>query len=233
MIRLSLIYIFIFSSLFSQIDESKRIIERVKTNIDLIQDYSADVKIKVDFPDAIIPDIAARIYYKKPDKIKVDSDNFLIIPKQSIKFGPDVIFQENYTSVLTGETNIDGIKHFIIRIIPEDQNVGEFITIFVNSKNYTIKRISVLSARAGKVDIEFDYILIDNKFWLPRKIEALLETKGIKFPRLRQMEKERQQQKENKQNNNLGRLTIEYSNFSVNKGIDDLIFNEDNKIKIK
>ncbi|GEM_PF-1921889 len=230
---LILIFFILFSNLSSQVDKSSKIIEKVKENFDLIQDYSAQVKIKVDFPDAVIPEINARIYYKKPDKIKVDSDNFLIIPKQSIKFAPDAIFQKNFTSFLTDETELDKVKHFTIRIIPEDQSGGEFITIFVNSKNYTIKKISVLSARTGKVDIEFFYKLIENRFWLPERIEAFLETKGIRFSRLRKMQKENQEQSENKSENKIGKLTIEYFNFAVNKGLDDSIFNESSERKEK
>ncbi len=80
--------------------------------------------------------------------------------------------------------------------------------------------------RIGKVEIEFLYKNINNKYWLPEKLTATFEASKIRFPRMRRIEKE---QNENSDTIKEGKIIVEYFNYIVNKGIDDKIFEEKKK----
>ncbi|MFN4110995.1 MAG: hypothetical protein ACK4G1_01870, partial [Ignavibacteria bacterium] len=202
------------------------IIEKIKSNFDLINDYTVDINGKVDFPDAVIPELKAKVYFKKPNKMKIESDNFMIIPKQSIRFDPEILYEKDFSSLVIGETKIDDVNHYIVKLISNNPEVEEVVTLWVNSKNFTIRKTNVIGSRIGKVEIEFFYKLIDNKYWLPEKLVATFEASKIRFPRMRRTEKD---QKENYNSTKEGRITLQYSNYSVNKGIDDRIFEEKKK----
>lgn len=222
-----LILLFILSVNSQQNQNAQKIIEKVKENYEKIRDYVVDVKVKVDFEDAVIPDINAKIYFKRPDKFKIDSENFLILPKQSFNFAPDALFKEGFTSIFLGEQEIDKIKHFIVKIIPEDPENNSVLTLYINSENYTIRKISALSSNSGKLEAEFVYTHFEGKYWLPSKMEATFETRSFRFPRLRKMDRDIKNDAPQKRE---GKITIYYSNYLVNKGIDDKIF-EENKSK--
>ncbi len=225
-----LILLFVLSVNSHQNQNAQKIIERVKENYEKIKDYVVDVKVKVDIEDAVIPEINAKIYFKKPDKFKIDSENFLILPKQSFNFAPEVLSKEGFTSIFSGEQEFDKIKHFIIKIIPEDPENNSVLTLYINSENYTIKKISALSSDAGKLEAEFMYSLLEGKYWLPSKMIASFETKSFRFPRLRKMDREWKNDSPQKRE---GKITIYYSNYMVNKGIDDKIFEENKSRSLK
>lgn len=222
--RKLIIFLIIFvNSIYGQDKNADKIIQRVKANFDLINDYIVEIKGKVDFPDAVIPELRAKIFFKKPDKFKVDSDNFMIIPKQSIRFNPDILYEKDFSSLLTGEVDIDNIKHYIIRLISNNLEVEEVVTIWVNSKNFTIRKMNVIGSRVGKIEIEFLYKHIEEKYWLPEKLTATFEASRIRFPRIKR--NEREQRSENNSAKS-GKISIEYFNYVVNKGIEDKIFEE-------
>lgn len=220
---LVLIFLLVNNLFFAQEKNASKIIEKIKANFDLISDYVVEIKGKVDFPDAVIPELKAKIYFKKPDKMKIESDNFMIIPKQSIRFDPEILYEKDFSSLMIGEVEIDNIKHYVIKLISNDPDVEEIVTIWVNSNNFTIRKMNVIGSRIGKIEIEFIYKHFEKKYWLPEKLTATFEASKIRFPRLRRIENE---QKENSNSNKEGKITIEYFNYVVNKGLDDKLFEE-------
>lgn len=221
--NLILLIALIFNLSFAQDKNAETIVEKVRANFDLIKDYVVEIKGNVNFPDAVIPELKAKIYFKKPDKFKVESDNFMIIPKQTIRFDPEILYEKNFSSLIIGEQEIDNVKHFILKLISNNPDVEEVVTIWVNSKNYTIRKMNVIGSRVGKIELDFNYKLIDNKYWLPERMTATFEASRIRFPNMRNDKKEK---KEDFVTINEGKITIQYFNYVVNKGIDDKIFEE-------
>lgn len=219
--KVILIFLFISQLNFAQNKNADKILERVKSNFDFIQDYIVDVRGKVNFPDAVIPEIQAKIYFKKPDKFKVESKSFLILPRQAIRFGPDVLFKKDFSSILSGEIDINNIKHFIVKVIPNSLEAEEVVTLWINSSNYTIKKMTVVSSKSGKIEAEFSYSLIDEKYWLPEKIQVNFEIKNLRLKR--KLDKELKILDDSPKS---GSIILTYSNYIVNKGIDERIFDE-------
>lgn len=225
--KIFIILLFIIQNvIYGQEKNAEKIIERVKANFDLINDYVVEIKGKVDLPDAVIPELRAKIYFKKPDKMKIESESFMIIPKQTIRFNPEILYEKDFSSLITGEVEIDNIKHYVIKLISNNPDIEEVVTVWVNSKNFTIRKMIVIGSRIGKVEIEFLYKNINNKYWLPEKLTATFEASKIRFPRMRRIEKE---QNENSDTIKEGKIIVEYFNYIVNKGIDDKIFEEKKK----
>jgi hypothetical protein len=207
----------------AQSTNADKILEKVKMNFDAIQDYVVDVKGKVDFPDAVIPELQAKIYFKKPDKFKVESKSFMLLPKQAIRFGPDMLFKQDFSSVYIGETEIDNIKHFIIKVIPNNPESEEVVTLWINSSNYTIRKLSGINSRSGKIEAEFFNKLIDGKYWLPEKLKVDFEIKNLRMIRQRKLDKDLKILDDSPKS---GSIILNYTNYIVNRGIDDKIFTE-------
>lgn len=216
-------YVFlIFINFVLAQDQSKIILDKVKSNFDLINDYSVEVIGKIQIPKAEIPDIKAKIYYKKPDKFHIESEGFSILPKRIINFDPQSLFGSNFKSLLMGEKEIDGKKHFEIKIIPDDSlNPNSLITVYVDSKNFTVRKIILSGTGVKKIESDLFFKLIDNKFWMPEKIETTFEFNLFRFPRFKKMNKELNNQSNLPQQ---GVISLIYSNYVINNGIDDKIF---------
>ena len=56
-------------------------VEKAIHKFDGIKDYTVDVKVQVDMKAAQIPEMEAKLYYKAPDKVKIDSKGFFLMPK--------------------------------------------------------------------------------------------------------------------------------------------------------
>jgi hypothetical protein len=209
---------------FGQRIDPNEIIEKIRQQFSSINDYSADVSVKVDIEFLKVPDINAKVYFKKPDKIHIESKGFALLPKQGLNFSPDALFERKYTAIYENDSEIDNQTFHIIKVIPEESERGpSIITLYVNSMHYIIGKIITLGERMGKVEVSLDHRLVDNKYWLPEKVDILLDAGSLRFGRRRQLQKETLSENKTEEKQD-GRVTLIYSNYVVNKGIDDKIF---------
>ena len=84
------IFILLLTSvnLFAQQKDAVKILDAVKEKFNKVKDYQADVIGKLDISFAKVPDTKATVYFKQPDKVKIDSKGFAMLPKQSVNFSP-------------------------------------------------------------------------------------------------------------------------------------------------
>ena len=68
-------------------------IEQIRDNVILkfsqIEDYQVDVKISIKMTGFRMPKKKIRMYYKRPDKIKVKTRGFAILPKTGVNGNPN------------------------------------------------------------------------------------------------------------------------------------------------
>jgi len=69
------------SKLLSQTKDPDLILTRVKEAFTVIEDYEVDVHIKIDVEFLKVPEGDAKLYFKQPDKIHVESEKFALLPK--------------------------------------------------------------------------------------------------------------------------------------------------------
>ena len=55
----------------AQKKDPEQILQKVKTEFNKIEDYTVDVKVKLDVDFLKMPDREAKVYFKKPDKIEI------------------------------------------------------------------------------------------------------------------------------------------------------------------
>ncbi|MBM4177098.1 MAG: hypothetical protein FJ213_13150 [Ignavibacteria bacterium] len=214
----------LFQLSFGQKIDPNLVIEKIREQFGSINDYTADVSVKVDIEYLKVPDINAKVYFKKPDMIHIESKGFALLPKQGLNFSPDALFEKKFTAIYENDAEIDNQTFHIIKVIPEESERGpSIITLYVNSRHYTIGKIITLGERSGKVEVNLDHKLVDNKYWLPEKVDILLDVGNLRFGRRRQSPKETLSENKTEEKQE-GRVTLTYSNYIVNKGIDDKIF---------
>lgn len=219
--------IFISNS-FAQTKDADKILNEVKKKFEAIHDYEVDVNIKLDFEFVKMPESKAKIYFKQPDKFKVDSKGFAMLPKQSINFSPAQLLKGDYTALYARSESLDGINTDVIKIIPNSDSAEVILTtLWVDQSQKVIRKIETTGKRAGTATVELTY---DNKnLGLPSQIKFTLNSDlaGSKkeVPQQQQTEQE-EHRRWNDQRNFSGNVIVTYSNYKINKGIPDSFFEE-------
>ncbi|MBI9035311.1 MAG: hypothetical protein JEZ03_12645 [Bacteroidales bacterium] len=210
-------------SLFAQDYDPDQLIEKLIAKYDRIESYSADVEIDVDVEFIKMPVKKARIFYKKPDRFKVEADGFVLLPKKGMKFSIETFIEQPYKAILSGTEVFKERELAVVKIIPL-VNESDFVlaTLWIDPLMNIIYKIETHTKNMGSfsVDLFYDH----NPYDLPVKQQIQFEIENFKIP-LKfagkiSIDTDMETQKSR------GQVTVLYSNFKVNIEISDEMFNE-------
>ena len=226
-----IILIALSTNLFAQNTDADKLLNDVKTKFEKVNDYKVNVNIKLDISFAKVPDTKATIYFKKPDKVKFESEGFAMIPKESINFSPAQLLHGDYTAIYTKSENIDGKNLAVIKIIPNSDSTNFILTTMWIDPQYSLIRKVVINARrGGATTITFDY---DNtEYSLPSKLLFSFDVGNVEVPEQMQQNPTQNNQRNRGRFRNMklsGTVIVTYSNYVINKGIPDSVFEEKKK----
>ena len=210
----------------AQSKDPNQILDNLKKSFDSIEDYSATVSVHLDVDFLQMPDSKATVYFKKPDKFKLDSKGFAMLPKQTVGFSPVKFLEHDYDAVYIKEDTLANSKVDVIKIIPRSDS-GEVIltTAWIDVNNGTLKRIESNTRTTGTFKIDFTYGEA-LKYKLPSKINFYfsLADAGMRM----RVPKDIDDKKEMFSKKSIeGEVVLTYSNYKINKGIPDDFFNDD------
>lgn len=207
---------------FGQSNEADDLLNQIKNKLNLVNDYSANVEISVNMDFLKMPKSKAELYFKKPDKFKFHSNNFAILPKAGVDFNPQKILDNDFTAAIVGDTLVDNSLMSIVKIISEsDSSKFSSANLFVDRNEMLIKKIILDAGEGSSIVTEFNYD--DQKeFALPSEIKVSLD--------FTETENDNSKKRRSKIPSNFkGDITISYTDYKVNLGIDDSVFIDENE----
>ncbi len=228
MIKILSLIILGFVSIYSQSKDPDKILENVKKEFDLVKDYEVKVNIRVDVDFLKVPETSAKIFFKQPDKIHFQSERFALLPKEGLDVTPVGLLKDKYTAIYQKEDSVNGIKTIVIKVIPLDEKSDIILTtLWIDQSKNIIRKAESTTKLNGTFTIELKY---DNDFKYPLPSEMIFSfnVDRMNIPRGISGEIESSPDKEKKPKNTIGKVFITYSDYKVNKGISDKIF-EDKK----
>ena len=232
--KLFLLTVIINFSLHAQIKDPDPILENVKKEFEKIEDYQVDVKVKVDVDFLKMPDREAIVYFKKPDKFHIDSENFALLPKSGLNFSPLAFLNYNYSAFYVREDTINGKISTVIKVIPLDSNTDVILsTLWIDTKKNIILKVESTKKPQGTYTIDFEYLKTKQGFWLPSSMVFSFTVDAGIYPG--NLGKEKKSNPDKSKNDSVepevGKVFLTYSNYQVNIGLSDVIFeeNEDKK----
>ena len=101
--KIILFILVLTSCSFSQSKDPDIILNNVKEKFNRIKDYEVNIRIKVDVDFIKAPDSEAKIYFKQPDKIHFESENFALLPREGVNFSPMAFLKGNHTALYEKE----------------------------------------------------------------------------------------------------------------------------------
>ncbi len=204
------------------------LLDSVKNKFNKVNDYTADIKIKVSVSFIKIPVKEGKLYFKKPNKIKLVSKGFAMLPKRGMNFTFNELFEKKYNAIYIKNELINKVNTYVIKIIPLDDSADILLaTIWIDRKTQSIKKIDAVSKSNGNFVTLFAYPIISNPFDLPSQLTYTFDVQKATLPMgvTGDFGGEKPKVKDNKPQK--ATLTISYANYNVNKGIADRFFIEE------
>lgn len=223
-----------FSS-FLGAQDAQKILDRVKDRYNKVRDYSADITVDIDIEFLKTPKVGGKLFFKQPDKMKIKSDGFALLPKEGFNISPGSLLKDNYTSIYEKEENIDGIKLSRLKVIPMGDSSNVILsTVWVDEVQSVIRKIESTTKKSGTFTILLTYNeSFLGKYPLPSSMEFSFDVSSLNIPRGFASETPQKDDKKKDKKDKLtkGSVLVTYKNYKVNSGLSDSVFDDEEKKK--
>ena len=225
---------FLFSALFFSLVASAQdpelLMKKVKATLDKVNDYKAEGKMKIDVSFIDAPPSRVNIFYKKPDKFKVKKEGGIsILPKGSVSINLGTLLAGNDYEIIPGkDAVVDGMTTKVVKLLPTTENSDLVLTtLYIEEARALVKKASVTTRESGTYEILLTYGTYA-AWGLPDKVVFSFNTKDYKLPKGITFEYEKGGKKNPEAlKDKKGKVEISYSSYTINKGLDDKIFEKD------
>jgi len=230
-------------------------IDQIRDNIinqfSQIEDYQVDIKISVKMTGFRMPKKKIKLYYKSPDKLKVKTKGFAILPKTGADGNPNE-FLDMFTDIteiklishdnkslyeITGNVNRDSLKIPISTEKDEIPNIS--MKVFVDADHWVMTKAAVYLESENIFTIETSYIEV-SQIMVPEKTVFKIGIKGIsRWSTQNPFDyggpgSDRQDFENIAKNAGydkdkdefVGEMVMKFSKYKINKGLDDSLFEE-------
>jgi outer membrane lipoprotein-sorting protein len=212
----------------SEVLTANNILEKVVQEFDGVQDFTATINAEVKMERVQIPKMSATMYFKKPDKIHFSSQSFLLVPRDGIVFNPAVL-RELYDASFLGEDSVNGRNLYKLQLAAKEKKTRlRQLYIWVDPASWTITRTETIPYEGRTLSMVFKYERQQEKYWLPSQLivsfGSITEGERASGDSAPEPSEQFHQMQRGMPRN--GSVTILYSNYKVNAGIDDAVFEE-------
>ncbi len=196
-----------------------QILRKVRTQHERVNDYTTDVNVVANVPGIKVPTMNAKVYFKKPDKMHIESKGFAMLPKDVLSFNMTFFDEEKFDAVLQGEETIAGNRCHKVKLLAKSDTLRiQRAMLLVDAQRWVVLQMS-LDPRAGSpVEATLEYATIDNTWLLPSTISFSMNAPMAT--------RRHSTQNSGQQGGTPGTVRVTFSNYVVNKGLSDAIFKE-------
>jgi hypothetical protein len=207
---------------FSQ--NPRQLIDAVKIKLNKVNNYQADIHIKVRLPYISLLPISTKLYFKQKDKFKIDTKNIAVIPKQGFLILNALVNDSvNYTAMLQSSEVINSVDTRLINLIPNNDTSDVVLAkLWVDAANHVIVKSQVTTKSSGTMLAEYAYAS-QIAYGLPDAVKFTVDVKKFKIPKAIAADINKSNTK--KAEKKSGEILVRLSNYIINKGIQDSFFN--------
>lgn len=218
MIFLVVVLFFVSASAQAQQDAGA-ILDAVKAQYEKVNDYKVQINAVIKMKGLSAPPMDATMYFKKPDRIQVESDGFAMLPRDAVGFHPAMFNKDEYDLVVQGSERIGNVECTKVKMLALSDTIRlQRAMIYVDTKRALIMRMDFDPGAGASATADFSYDRINGKYYLPSRIDIEMES-PMRWQRPGQKPKSDEKPEDRK-----ARISMKYSGYVVNKGIPDSVF---------
>jgi outer membrane lipoprotein-sorting protein len=232
--KLLCVTFFLFATVFSHASaknfplasNTDTVLAKAVDGFSVVRDFVVTINAEVKMERVQVPKMHATMYFRKPDKIHFDSQGFLFVPRDGIVLNPAML-AERYDASLIGIDTLNSAKVYKLQLAAKEKKTKlRQMYIWIEPVHWTISKIETIPYEGRTLSMIFTYILVQEKYWLPAKIifslgSTVEKEKSSDDLSSQQADQFSQMQPAMPRN---GSVTILYSDYNVNAGIDDSVF---------
>ncbi len=209
--------------------DPNELLTKLKTKFNSVRDYTADVVIKVKVEFLKIPITKAKIYYKAPDKIKVDAKGFAMLPRSGLDFANTSMLKNKYDAIYVKDELVNGINCAVVKVIPSDPGEVIISTMWIDPIKCELRKFVTTTKSNGTFDVVLTYDKAQPNLVMPASLNISFDVNKIQLPKSMSGDltgETAHVEKSETKKTTRGQIFINYSNFKINQGLKDELFKE-------
>jgi outer membrane lipoprotein-sorting protein len=201
--------------------EGLRLLQALGKKYAGIKDYTADMKVHFAIETFKAPDLQARLFYKVPDLLRIESKRVVFFPRDAGYFNPAQFKEEDYTVIFLGYRTYNNRKTAQLRLIPKKiKGQTQDMVLTIDTARLLVQEMFLTQQGGKEVKAVFTYGTFAG-FDLPTFVRLLLDLPAAE-PGVAQgygaipngTEEKRVQ----------GEIDVTYTGYQVNTGLPDELF---------
>lgn len=240
--KISFLFLLANSNAFSN-NNPEYIIKKTDDQFREINNYQVDMVISIAIPAFRMPKKKYKVYFKQPDKIKVKSRGFGLLPKTGMFTSPlenfsnlsNIRFSKDFSRTNPNEIMLVGdlVLDSLALDVPNEYARLTFkptVDVKVDTQNWVITQVLTKIDTVKIMEINNFYDVVDDSFYMPIRSTVEYYVKDARLSKW--INKDIGTIMGNNHNMNIesdmvkGLISVNYAKYRVNRGIKDSIFED-------
>ena len=240
--KILLLFLLANSNAFSN-NNPEYIIKKTDDQFREINNYQVDMVISIAIPAFRMPKKKYKVYFKQPDKIKVKSRGFGLLPKTGMFTSPlenfsnlsNIRFSKDFSRTDTNEIMLVGdlVLDSLALDVPNEYARLTFkptVDVKVDTQNWVITQVLTKIDTVKIMEINNFYDVVDDSFYMPIRSTVEYYVKDARLSKW--INKDIGTIMGSNHNMNIesdmvkGLISVNYAKYRVNRGIKDSIFED-------
>ncbi len=206
---------------------AEELVTQLRQKVALVNDYEAQGRMKTNVSFIKAPEADVKVFFKKPNKLRIrNATGVSFIPKGSLNINLGSIFDNSgsYDIIDVGKEN--GSELRIVKLLPQDENAEVVLsTLYIDEKLVLIKKAKVTTRESGTYELQMTYGRYAS-YGLADKVIFTFNTKDYKLPKGVTLDYDdgSGKNKPAAPQEKKGSVEISYSEYKINKGVADSVF---------
>jgi len=230
-IKKGFVVVILIGTALTSIGKTQESPQEILTNVNAIystiDDYAATVTLSVNITNFRMPKKSVKVFYKKPDKFSMKTNGFAMMPKVGVFPMPSNFIPADALVKYNRIETLKGTRYHILDVFPKESDKKEpEISLWINSKLWTVDRVILDVKDAGRSEVSLHYRQVEGK-WLPDSTVVTMNfKKGI--PKLDRPNIDQPIEDPDVPPPNVeslsGTVRLIFSDIVINSGLDDSFF---------
>lgn len=162
-----------------------KLLSMARKQMENVSDYTAEGTMKTNVSFLKVPVSKVKVYYKKPDKVKIKSEKGVsFVPRGAVSLNVSSLLDGNDFDVVDGGVvRLGGKELSVARLLPKsDDNPVIISTLYLDPANGLVQRAKTTTKENGTYELEFTYGKFASQ-GLPDKILFSFDARDYKLPK--------------------------------------------------
>jgi outer membrane lipoprotein-sorting protein len=199
------------------------VLDRVAAQYAGVRDYAVTLNVTTNIERMSVPPMNAAMYFKTPDKVHFEAKGFAVLPREGLAFNPATLSERFLVDAVSPDT-LSGKRVVRLTMRPRsDQARTRRVLLYVDPQRWTPEKFTTAGIDGRTMSASFTHTRVDG-FWLPSNLfvefSASADTAAV--PQWEQSVPG----SSGRMPLRGGTIEVKYSDYRVNTGLDDAIFEE-------